>query len=398
MGCLFHSNRISQIELEPIPLLGLVYAKAERNGPPSMKVTMAWSSISKEAKANVNDVLDSGWLSRRKYMPLFEKKISKMHGGSFGVFMNSGTDALRIALLTLKEIYKWRNGDEVIIPGLTFVATANAVLQSGLSPRFVDVQKSTGNIEPNLIASQLTPSTRAILAVHLFGLPADMPAVMQVAKAYRLKVIEDSCETVGVHRLTGEMACFSFYISHHVQCGVGGMIVGKNPLYERVARSYMNHGRTDDGSHFRFGRIGYSSRATEMEAALGVASLKYFKDTLKTRRRLAGYYSYHLCGIHTWLAYPVWSNSHSWMFYPVIFPELKRGDRDKLMTFLLKHGVESREAMPLVNQPCYKGLYKKGSCPNAEEWAANGLLLPLHPQMEPSDVKYVSDVIKKFFR
>jgi perosamine synthetase len=152
---------------------------------------MSWADLSAESKKNVSDVLASGWLSRHKYIPQFEERIAQMHGGKHGVFMNSGTDALRISLLTLKELYKWRNGDEVIIPGLTFVATANAVLQSGLVPVFVDVQRETGNIEPSQIVRRLTPSTRAILAVHLFGLPASMHAVMQIAKKFRLRVIED---------------------------------------------------------------------------------------------------------------------------------------------------------------------------------------------------------------
>ncbi len=357
-----------------------------------MRVTMSWSNITPRAKANVKDVLDSGWLSRRKYIPLFEKKVAQTHGAKQGILMNSGTDALRISLLTLKEIYKWRNGDEVIIPGLTFVATANAVLQSGLSPKFVDVQMETGNIEPSLIAKQLTPSTRAILAVHLFGLPADMPAVMQVATSRRLKVLEDSCETVGVHRLTGDMACFSFYLSHHVQTGVGGMIVSNKPVYDRVARSYMNHGRTDDGTHFRFGRIGYSSRSTEMEAALGVASIDGLKENLARRQWLAGFYDAELVEMSPWLQRTPWSPFHSWMFYPVLF--LKAGIRDRMLTHLREHHIESREAMPLVNQPCYEKIYKKGSCPNSEWWAENGLLLPLHPLMKPSAVKYVCKTLK----
>lgn len=356
-----------------------------------MKVTMAWSNISKEGKANVNEVLDSGWLSRRKFIPLFEQQIAKMHGGKRGIFMNSGTDALRISILTLKEIYKWQDGDEVIIPGLTFVATANAVLQSGLRPVFADVQILTGNIEPSQIVSRLTPLTRAVIAVHLFGLPANMPAVMRIARASRLKVIEDSCETVGIHRLAGEMACFSFYQSHHVQVGVGGMIVTDSPRYERVARSYMNHGRTDDGSHFEFGRIGYSSRATEMEAALGCAALKNFKVDLEKRRMLAQRYNATLANV----SYKPTFGDSSWMFYPILIKQC--GLRDKLLIYLRKRGIESREAMPIINQPCYAGLYKKGTCPNAEHWTENGLLLPLHPFMTNNDVDYVCNAVKRFF-
>lgn len=354
---------------------------------------MSWTDISKESKANVNQVLDSGWLSRKTFIPRFESALAKMHGAEHGVFLNSGTDALRISLLTLKEIYKWKDGDEVIIPGLTFVATANAVLQSGLKPVFADVQRATGNIEPNLIASRLTRSTRAILVVHLFGLPASMPAVMRIARSHRLKVIEDSCESIGTHRVAGDMACFSFYVSHHVQCGVGGMIVTNSAKYERLARSYMNHGRVDDGSHFRFGRIGYSSRATEMEAALGMGALEGFAYKLQRRKWLAQLYINRLMFI-TGVNAPELRYDHSWMFMPIT---LRTGNRDTLLKYLRIHGIESREAMPLVNQPCYKKLYKKGSCPNAEFWTENGLLLPLHPLMDNKQVDYVCSTVRRFF-
>jgi dTDP-4-amino-4,6-dideoxygalactose transaminase len=356
----------------------------------SMTVTMSWADINADAKRKVKDVLDSGWLSRRKYIPRFEEKIARLHDAKRGIFMNSGTDALRISLMTLKEIHKWRNGDEIIIPGLTFVATANAVLQSGLKPVFADVQRETGNIEPSQIASRITRLTRAVIVVHLFGLPADMRAVMRIARTGSLKVIEDSCETIGVHRVAGDMACFSFYQSHHVQCGVGGMIVTNSPTYESVARSYMNHGRIDDGSHFKFGRIGYSSRATELEAALGLVSLNGLTKNLSVRRALAFQYNERLWNVGK----SVFERS-SWMFYPLL---LQPGLRDKLLAYLRKNRIESREAMPLINQPCYKGLYKKGDCPNVEEWTENGILLPLHPLMKLKDVDYVCDTIQRFMR
>lgn len=359
-----------------------------------MRVTMSWADITPTSKAYVNDVLNSGWLSRKTMIPRFETAVAELHGGKFGVFMNSGTDALRISLLTLKEIYGWQNGDEVIIPGLTFVASANAVLQSGLVPVFADVQKETGNIEPNQIAMRVTPLTRAVLVVHLFGLPALMPAVMSIAKKHKLRIVEDSCETVGVHVVEGDMACFSFFLSHHIQCGVGGMIVGKSAKYERVARSYMNHGRTDDGSHFEFSRIGYSSRATEMEAALGLAALETLPQNLTKRRELAARYFDNLSLVLD-VNIPIPAYRNSWMFMPIT---LRQGNRDKLLRFLRTREIESREAMPLINQPCYTGMYKKGSCPNAEYWTKNGLLLPLHPLMDAKQVDYVCNTLREFFQ
>lgn len=354
-----------------------------------MKVRMSWANITPNAKKYVQDVLDRGWLSYSKYMPMFEQAVAKKHGAKHGILVNSGTDALRISLAVLKEVNQWQNGSEVIIPAVTFVATANAVLQNGLVPLFVDVDMGSANIDPAPLAKQITSSTVAVCAVHLFGLSAPMPALTTLCRKYKLSCIEDSCETFGVHRLEGDMACFSFYMSHHVSTGVGGMILTNSDQYMRLARSYMNHGRIDDGSHFKFGRSGYSSRITEMEAALGVAALEHFYSDLKKRRILARRYGDFFNGKNS-----VMEPNHSWMFCPI---RLKTGSRDKLLLHLRKHGIESREAMPLINQPVFKDLYKKGSCPNAENWTKNGLLLPLHPLMSEKDVSYVCKTVKRFF-
>lgn len=358
-----------------------------------MNVTMSWSNLSINSKKYVNDVLDSGWLSRHKYIPEFEAAVAKKHGAKYGVLVNSGTDALRIAWATLKEINQWPDGSEVVVPALTFVATANAVLQNGLRPVFADVDISSGNINPDRIAERCKSTTIAVNVVHLFGRPVSMPAITTLCKRLKLSCIEDSCETFGVHRVAGDMACFSFYVSHHVSTGVGGMILTNNPKYERVARSYMNHGRVDDGSHFEFGRSGYSSRITEMEAALGMAALEHFDKDLSRRKYLADVY-YEGLFEQEGVGLPTLAEDHSWMFFPVF---LHKGSRDKMLKHLRKHGIESREAMPIINQPVFKDLYVKGSCPNAEAWTDKGLLLPLHPQMTAKDVDYVCGKVHDYY-
>ena len=346
-------------------------------------VKMSWANITPNARKYVNNVLDRRWLSYSLYQPRFEKQVAEMHGAKYGILVNSGTDALRISLATLKELHRWPDGSDVLVPAVTFVATANAVIQNKLRPVFVDVDIATANILPE----NFKKPAMAVIPVHLFGLPAAIPRT-------KLRVIEDSCETFGIHKLTGEMACFSFYISHNISTGVGGMILTNSEKYAKVARSYSNHGRIDDGSHFKFGRSGFSSRITEMEAALGMAALEHYGGDLMKRRHLAGHYISGLSDVKQLQVTP-YSIRHSWMFYPV---KLTFGNRDRLLRYLRKHGIESRESMPLINQPVFRNLYKKGSCPNAENWTTNGLLLPLHPLMTEKDVAYVCRAVKGFFK
>lgn len=355
-----------------------------------MKITMAWANITPNAKKYVNNVLDRGWLSYSLYQPRFESEVAERHGAKHGILVNSGTDALRISLATLKEIHRWKDGSTVICPALTFVATVNAVLQNRLTPIFADISLDSANLSLSTIPTSVKKSSVSVVPVHLFGLPLSL----NKPEYGHLKIVEDSCETFGVHKLTGDLACFSFFMSHHVSTGVGGMILTHSDRYARIARSYANHGRIDDGSHFKFGRSGYSSRITEMEAALGIAALERYELDLQKRRELAEHYIDGLCCV-TELQRTPFNFRHSWMFYPVL---LKAGNRDKLLAHLRAKGIESREAMPLVNQPVFKALYQPGSCPNAETWTKNGLLLPLHPLMTPKDVSYVCESVKGFFR
>lgn len=362
--------------------------------PLTRTIRMAWSDLRESDKANVTDVLDSGWLSRRKYIPQFEQAVAHLHGQSYGTLMNSGTDALRIGLLTLKEIHGWRDGDEVLVPAVTFIATANAIRQANLEPVFVDVDSASYTLNPDKIEERLTFKARAILPVHLLGLPADMTRIMDVAHRHDLRVLEDSCECVGVHVIWGVCAAFSFYMAHHLQTGVGGMLTTNDVEIDRLARSYMNHGRTEDTDKFVFERQGYSSRSTELEAALGCAQMGRVNENLIRRqtiaRKLVDAFKDRTADVQ------VSENvaGSSWMFFPLV---LKRRNRDALMAHLKVRGIESRQMMPLTNQKPYKHFVHEGQYPVAEWLNANGICLPCHPMLSDEDVDMMGRAVQEFF-
>src|ERR1700688_1480683 len=160
-------------------------------------ITLGTLSISDKGKEYVNAALDNNRLSSGFFTQKFESQFSMMHGCKHGIFMNSGTSALQVALAALKEIHGYQDGDEVLVPATTFIATSNIVIQNNLVPVFVDVDPTTFNIDPKKIIDKITSRTRCIIPVHLFGLPADMISIMNIAEHFRLQVIEDSCEAVG---------------------------------------------------------------------------------------------------------------------------------------------------------------------------------------------------------
>lgn len=372
-------------------------------------IQVGCSDITPKAIKYVTAVLKSGNLSYGLYTKRFESLFAEKHGAKHGIFMNSGTDALRIALATLKEYHGWKDGDEVIVPATTFVATVNIVLQNNLKPVFVDVDRLTFNIDDSLINNAITHRTKAIIPVHLFGLRSTGIPGMRY-----LKVIEDSCETMGVGPIQGDIACYSTYMAHLITTGVGGLAITNNEEYAKLMRSYANHGRVPTflgGVHgalsignpeiianrFSFERIGYSSRCTEMEAALGLEQIERIEDIIKKRNSIRtslirGLYDLSKRGI-LYVGHP--NANHASMMFPVV---LLNGNRINLINYLEKNGVETRDMLPLINQPIYRGMIDRNEFPVSQYLIDNGFYIGSHQRMTGEDVKEIVDLFRRYFR
>ena len=271
--------------------------------------------ITKEDKEIVNKVLDSNRLSYGPITKEFEQNFAKIHDSRFAIFTNSGTSSLHIGLAALKEKYNWNDGDEVIVPAVTFIATSNIVIHNNMKPVFVDVEESTFNINPKKIEEAITEKTKAIIPVHLLGLPASMDPIINIAQKHKLRIMEDSAETMFARYKGksvgsfGDIGCFSTYVAHYLVTGVGGLNTTSDPDLAVRIRSLMNHGRdsiyisidddkTDDQQklkeiiekRFSFVTLGHSFRATEMEAALGLSQLRRKDSIISRRKEIASMY------------------------------------------------------------------------------------------------------------
>lgn len=372
-----------------------------------------WKATKRQIKL-VNQVLKSGRLTYGSFTRRFEKKFAELHNRKYAIFTNSGTSALQVSLYYLKDKYGWKDGDEVIVPALTFVATVNVILQNRLKPVLVDVD-DTYNIDTELIQRAITKRTRAILPVHLLGQPARMNKIMRIAKKYKLKVVEDSCEAMFVRYKgkpvgsQGDIACFSTYLAHIISTGVGGFIVTNNKEDADAMRSMIWHGRDnlylsiDDNKNaplevmiharFKFNRIGYSYRLTELEAALGIDEVDRWKQIIKKRQKNAEYLLKKLSKFKIILPKIAQGAEHCWMFFPIMVWD----DRDKLAVFLEKKGVQTRLIMPLTNQPVYKGMWDEMDYPIARVINNRGLLIGCHQFLTRKDLDYVVQCFEEYY-
>lgn len=380
-----------------------------------MNVTLGTFKSTPKIQNAVQDVLESGRISYGPVSRLFEQEFAKMHRCKYGVSSNSGTSSLVVAIQAMKEIYGWKDGDEIIAPALTFVATINAILQNRLVPILVDVDPRSYNINVDLIEDAITSRTRAILPVHLFGLMADMWGICDIAKRHNLKVIEDSCETIlasNLGKMPGEMgdiACFSTYVAHHLVTGVGGMAITNNPYLAMKMRSLTNHGidlsEIPKGAEyetmflsrkFRFTSIGHSFRVTEIESAIGLAQLPSLEKAIETRRKNAVYLTAQLSHLrdHIQLHQAEVGEMHSWMVYPIV---LRDSSKWPIMPFLNQNGIECREMLPLTNQPCYKGLWNPLGYPVAENINQRGIYVGIHQELTKNHLDYVNLILTTYF-
>jgi dTDP-4-amino-4,6-dideoxygalactose transaminase len=288
-----------------------------------------------------------------------------------------------------------------------------------MKPVFVDVDPFTFNIDPAKIQDAITVRTRVIIPVHLFGLPADMPAIMEIAKKNGLQVIEDSCECmfaeVDGRRVGnfGDAACFSTYIAHIIVGGVGGLVTTNDSRIADICRSLLAHGRdtiytnidADDSvdaslqkemidRRYRMERVGYSYRATELEAAIALSELERWEEIIENRRWNASYLTYLLRNVQQ-LRLPrvAYGYTHSFMMYPfVVSPKI---NRNKFLLYLEQHGIETRYLFPLLSQPIYQKLFPQlaNEYPVAQQLAEHGGFIGCHQGLGKEDMEYISEVI-----
>lgn len=381
----------------------------------------------KLAEKYILKVLHSGRLSYGPFIQRFEREFAKAHGAKFAVMVNSGTSALRIAFACLKETEGWKDGDEVLVPAVTFIATANIVISNGLKPVFVDVDPKTYNIDPLEMEKRITKRTRAVIPVHLMGQPAAMDQIMKIAKKHKLKVVEDSCETMFTKYKGksvgsfGDISCFSTYIAHLINTGVGGLALTNNPKYAEILRSLANHGRDniyisiDDDQHkegklfkqiiarrFRFVRPGYSFRVTEFEGALGCAELSIVRPMIKKRQQNSKYLIAGLKPLEEFLQLP-WHpdhTEHAFMIFPLVIKEDKGFKKSDLVHFIEKRGVETRDLMPLINQPYILEMFKHDTKAfPASHWInEHGFYIGCHQKMGKPELDYIIKAFFDFFK
>lgn len=393
------------------------------NFRPKKQIGVGALELGVREKEYLRQVIDSNRLSYGPFSEKFESSFAKLHGCNHAVFCSSGTAALSLAVAALKEVHAWRDGDEILVPATTFIATSNVVLHHNMRPVFVDINPKTYNINPEEIEKHITPATRAIIPVHLMGLPADMDPIVQTAARHKLRVIEDSCETMFAKYKgrpvgsMGDIGCFSTYIAHFIVAGIGGFATTDDPKLAVIMRSLMNHGRDpvylnidDDrgvsreqllrivANRFAFVRVGHNFRATEMEAAIGLAQLENRRAIIRARRENAQYFMRELAelGEHLQLPHIPLGHEHMFMLFPII---VKSGKKQELVNYLEQHLIETRDMFPLVTQPIYQKLFGPlaQQYPVARWISENGFYIGCHHHLQPEEKSYIVRTIRTFF-
>lgn len=356
------------------------------------RIFVAQPKLAGNERQYVLDCLETNWISSNgKYISAFEDSFAKFCGVKHAVATNNGTTALHLALVGLNL----QPGDEVIIPTVTYIATANAVHYCQATPVLVDVCPETMNINPDDIERKISSKTRGIIAVHLYGHPADMPAINAIAKRHGLWVVEDAAEAHGalvngqpVGGL-GSCATFSFFGNKIITTGEGGMITTNDDELAEKLKLFRGQG-VDPKRRYWFPVIGYNYRMTNIQAAIGLAQLEQIDTALRDRAQLANWYNQALSDLHPWIICPVeapWAKHVFWM-YTIFLRGANEQTRDFIMQALDKLGIETRPVFyPMHQLPPY---LEASTYPVADRFAQCGINLPTHQDLSFKDVTYIA--------
>jgi dTDP-4-amino-4,6-dideoxygalactose transaminase len=364
---------------------------------PQMDLSAQYSAIGAEIREAVTRVLGTQQFVLGKEGAALEAEIAELSGVRHGVAVASGTDALILALRTAGVAA----GDEVILPAFTFVATGSAVSALGAKPVFADIVPATFNLDPRDVARRITPRTRAILVVHLYGLPADMDPIREIAGAQGIAAIEDNAQAIGAAYRgeptgsLGEAACISFYPTKNLGAyGDAGMIVTDSADTAARLRVLRNHGQT---SRYTSVEPGWNSRLDEIQAAILRVKLRHLGKWQQARRAHAAEYSRRLEGIPA-VRTPWTAAGFEHVFHQYT---IRAERRDQLQRFLSERNIGSAVyyPVPLHLQGLYSGLgYQAGGFPESERAAAEVLSLPMFPELAGEQIARVAATIAEFYR
>jgi len=361
------------------------------------KVPQLTPFVGNEELENLKLVIEKQWITEGPFSQEFLELIKEKTGAKYAVLANNGTLALFIALkaLGIKE------GDEVIVPDFTFIASATSVYFTGAKPVLIDVDKETLNIDVNQIEKLITPKTKAIMPVHVYGQAADMDPIIEIAKKYNLKVIEDAAQGYGVfykgkHTGTiGDVGTISFFADKTITMGEGAVVLTNNEDIYNTLKLLRNHGRPNSGT-FIHPFLGMNFRITDMQAAVGVAQIKKFDTINKIKQDNFNYYVEKLKNIKEISILEVQEYSN---FVPFRFNILS--DRlNELMKYLEDEGIQVRGFFyPLHRQPCFSYLnHKENDFPVSNQLYEKGLSLPVFPGLTKEQINLVCDSIINFYK
>ncbi|PWB85801.1 UDP-2-acetamido-2-deoxy-3-oxo-D-glucuronate aminotransferase [Methanobrevibacter woesei] len=359
-----------------------------------IKVPIAKPIIGEEEIENVVEVLKSGMIAQGPKVMEFEEKFANWIGAKYGIATNSGTSALHVALLACGI----GEGDEVITTPFTFIASGNAIVYTGATPVFADIDLDTYTIDPDKIEDLITDKTKAILPVQLYGQAADMDKIREIAEKHDLKIIEDAAQAHGAEYngekvgTLGDMACFSFYPTKNMTTSEGGMITTDDEELAKKAQMFRAHGASERYHH---DEIGYNFRMTDIAAAIGLAQLKVIDEFNDKRISNANYLNEQLKDVEGIVTPKSPDNyKHVYHQYTIL---VEKGNRDDWVEFLTNKGIGTgiHYPIPLYNQPIYKKLGIEGDCPLAEKAADNVISLPVHPSLTKEDLDLVVDAVKE---
>jgi dTDP-4-amino-4,6-dideoxygalactose transaminase len=361
-------------------------------------IKVACPIIGKKEKNLIKEVLDSRILASGKYVTQFEQSFAKYSEARFGIANANGTTSLHIALLMCGV----RPGDKVATTPFSFIATSNSILFCGAKPVFVDIDPKTFNINPVELEQILEKekNVKAVVIVHLYGLPCDMDAILKLKKKYKFKLIEDACQAHGAKFKNkkvgsfGDAAAFSFYATKNMMTGEGGITLTNDIRANKFGRQVINHGRNGHCAHII---LGYNYRLTNLAAAIGIAQLEQLENWIATRIANAKKYSEAFKDLN-FLQTPFVPENYRHVFHQYTI-KISAKKREKFVKYLAENGIDSGIYYNSViyKQPLYKQLgYMAGLCKKAEKIAREVLSLPVHPSLSEVDIEKIIKIIKGY--